>query len=183
MEESWQLIALLGAVIVVFSAIQSKKQHNQAPSDLIREMEDAFTQFSSDISEDNERVVQHVDQTKSRLEDELHALKEQMHDLVKENERLSTELSELKHAHAITAERIEQRPVNQADTALSAEPSVQLDSQPDPDSIAVRYETLLDMHRQGKSIEHIAKSQGINKGEVQLIITLAAQEEQERAQK
>lgn len=46
-----------------------------------------------------------------------------------------------------------------------------------PTTIRGRYPELLDMHDNGRSIEHIAKATGKNKGEVQLILQLARREE------
>jgi DNA-binding NarL/FixJ family response regulator len=43
--------------------------------------------------------------------------------------------------------------------------------------IQVRYSELFQLYGQGKSIEVISKKLGMNKGEVQLIIQLAKQEE------
>lgn len=50
-----------------------------------------------------------------------------------------------------------------------------------PPSIRERYASLLAMHNKGKSIEQIAKSAGMNKGEVQLILQLAKREAEQLA--
>ena len=50
-----------------------------------------------------------------------------------------------------------------------------------PPSIRERYAALLAMHSKGKSIEQIAKSAGMNKGEVQLILQLAKREAEQLA--
>jgi hypothetical protein len=50
-----------------------------------------------------------------------------------------------------------------------------------PPSIRDRYAALLAMHSKGKSIEQIAKSAGMNKGEVQLILQLAKREAEQLA--
>ena len=50
-----------------------------------------------------------------------------------------------------------------------------------PLSIRERYAPLLAMHSKGKSIEQIAKSAGMNKGEVQLILKLAQREAEQLA--
>ena len=44
-------------------------------------------------------------------------------------------------------------------------------------SIKSRYAELFDLYEQGKSIDMIAKTTGLQRGEVQLIIQLAKQEE------
>jgi|HigsolmetaAR203D_1030402.scaffolds.fasta_scaffold04746_8 BMFP domain-containing protein YqiC len=46
-----------------------------------------------------------------------------------------------------------------------------------PNSISERYKSVLDLHHSGKSVEYIAKKTGMNKGEVQLVLTLAKREE------
>jgi len=49
-------------------------------------------------------------------------------------------------------------------------------------TVRARYKELFDLHDSGKSIEYIAKKLGKNKGEVQLIIGLARQEEPQHGQ-
>ncbi|WP_042160514.1 DUF6115 domain-containing protein [Paenibacillus gorillae] len=65
------------------------------------------------------------------------------------------------------------RLVQEADPAPAAVPA--------PTTIQSRYAELLELYSQGKSIELIAKKLGMNKGEVQLILQLAKQEEGARA--
>ncbi|MDF2815210.1 MAG: hypothetical protein K0Q81_1410, partial [Paenibacillus sp.] len=48
-------------------------------------------------------------------------------------------------------------------------------------NIRYRYTELFALEKQGKSIDHIAKKLGMNKGEVMLIIQLAKQEDRTRA--
>ncbi|MBB6690839.1 hypothetical protein H7B90_05420 [Cohnella xylanilytica] len=48
-------------------------------------------------------------------------------------------------------------------------------------SIRGRYAELLDLHERGRSVEQIAKTLGLNKGEVQLILQLARREVEPRA--
>jgi hypothetical protein len=48
-------------------------------------------------------------------------------------------------------------------------------------NIRYRYMELFALEKQGKSIDHIAKKLGMNKGEVMLIIQLAKQEDRTRA--
>ena len=50
-----------------------------------------------------------------------------------------------------------------------------------PTSIRSRYAELLDLHERGRSVEQIAKTLGLNKGEVQLILQLARREVEPRA--
>jgi hypothetical protein len=47
--------------------------------------------------------------------------------------------------------------------------------------VRARYAELFQLHEQNKSVEHIAKKLNMNKGEVQLILQLAKQEEQAHA--
>ena len=59
------------------------------------------------------------------------------------------------------------------------EPSISPETEPSTPTSTIRgrYAELLDMHEKGKSVEQIAKATGMNKGEVQLILQLARQEE------
>jgi DNA-binding NarL/FixJ family response regulator len=46
-----------------------------------------------------------------------------------------------------------------------------------PMNIRERYKEVFDLQRQGKSMDYIAKKMSMNKGELQLILQLAKQEE------
>lgn len=46
-----------------------------------------------------------------------------------------------------------------------------------PESIRDRYQELFTLHKQGKSVDYIAKQSGIQRGEVQLILQLAERED------
>lgn len=54
---------------------------------------------------------------------------------------------------------------------------VTTEAEPRPISIRERYKELLSLHEHGRSVEQIAKSLGLNKGEVQLVLQLARREE------
>ena len=62
-------------------------------------------------------------------------------------------------------------------SAEAAAASSEADHAPPVHSIKSRYAELFDLYEQGKSIDMIAKSTGLQRGEVQLIIQLAKQEE------
>ncbi|MBW5444546.1 hypothetical protein GE107_00510 [Cohnella sp. CFH 77786] len=66
-------------------------------------------------------------------------------------------------------------------TEDSADAGPSLDAADRSASIRVRYAELLALHERGRSVEQIAKSAGMNKGEVQLILQLARREEEQLA--
>ncbi|TLS49822.1 hypothetical protein FE782_22720 [Paenibacillus antri] len=87
---------------------------------------------------------------------------------------------------SVTHAAAESRPTP-VDAAAPRDPDLEDKPVPEPasrfaDTVKSRYKELFDLHDSGKSIEHIAKKLGKNKGEVQLIIGLAKQEEPQHGQ-
>nr|WP_309121393.1 hypothetical protein [Paenibacillus sp.] len=90
---------------------------------------------------------------------------------------------------SVTHVAAETRPssVESAAATFPVEPGLKDKPAPEPasrfaDTVKSRYKEVFDLHDSGKSIEHIAKKLGKNKGEVQLIIGLAKQEEPQHGQ-
>lgn len=71
-------------------------------------------------------------------------------------------------------------PAEAAAAAAAGEPEAS-EAADAPTSIRSRYADLLDLHERGRSVEQIAKTLGLNKGEVQLILQLARREVEPRA--
>ncbi|CAM3358265.1 DUF6115 domain-containing protein [Marinicrinis lubricantis] len=191
--EAWQLIAILGAVIVLFSWMQPKRNDMGPNGGWLKEMETTLEQFSMELEAGNEKVMEQVAQMKQQYEDQIHTLRgkvemmEQQLNAVQQSVRL--EMKEMLHEQQLKLEDWKSRqstvvPVRDKDAdAPKAVPSESGSSKEDESSIATRYKDLLELYEQGKSLEHISKKFGIHKGEAQLIVTLAREEKLNRVQK
>ncbi|WP_337098882.1 DUF6115 domain-containing protein [Paenibacillus sp. YIM B09110] len=193
MESYWQYIVLVGAVVIVLAfMLPRQKRQAEQPSQSIQNMETALEQFMENMEKDNQELVSLV--AKSQQEAKKDAELKDMR--IAELERKSSTLEQQLHLATLQAASI----VNQGTRLdpLSTE-SVQHDaiqpasimSQPKLDeeetqaeepihakrSIQARYAELFQLYEQGKSIETISRKLGMNKGEVQLIMQLAKQED------
>jgi len=147
----------------------------------VRNMEIALEQFMENMETDNQQLVQLV--TASREEARAHM--ESKDQKIVELEAKLAEMEQLLHrqeTHKAELHKVEQHLVKAAPPIAA---SVIHEEQPQPaapsSAIHTRYANLLEQYEQGKSIEAIAKKMGMNKGEVQLILQLAKQEEAARA--
>lgn len=178
MDHPLLLISILGLVIVLFSMLQSKKEKSKhSQHGLLDEMKDTFEQFSVDIEADNERLVQHIEQFKRQSDEQIRAVQSKLNQLEEQYKELQGHYLKLLESRSSVLEE-HSMPKQQSASSSTDPATVPEDS---PFAITERYEALLKMYEQGKSIEYISKSLGMNKGEVQLIITLARQEEKGRA--
>lgn len=189
--QPWQYIALLGAVIAVTAVIlpknkNSSKLANHDVNKQIEQMELSFEQFMDNMEKDHDELVKMLssslqtmkeeDRLKSdqiaRLEKKCAELEEHISSLSHENVALNTKVSFLSSASTLS---------NNVEVAASDE-MIESEAAPiiDENSIYYRYAELFDMYNSGKSVETIAKKLGKNKGEVQLILQLAKQEESAR---
>lgn len=189
--QPWQYIALLGAVIAVTAVIlpKNKNSSNHANHDVnkqIEQMELSFEQFMDNMEKEHDDLVKMLssslqnmkeeDRLKSdqiaRLEKKCADLEEHISSLSHENVALNTKVSMLSTSSTVTASTHVESPVT--DESEATEATI------DENSIHYRYIELFDMYQSGKSVEAIAKKLGKNKGEVQLILQLAKQEESAR---
>lgn len=145
------------------------------------ELEEAMDQFISEIEADNKELLNTVAQMKKEHDQRLAKLTGQVEELEKRVREQDSEfkrfaLSKLEQQHSV-AEHVPTfiaEPVKQLDSEVQEEP---LDSSKGTANIRDRYDELFRLHDEGKSVEAIAKKLGMNKGEVNLILQLAKQEE------
>lgn len=188
MNEPWVIIALLGAVIFLYAFIQFKGQKARAAQHSpVSDMEEAFEQFAHDIEDDNRKVMEHVASLKASYEQKITILTERIdqHNLFfsQRVEQLEQQIKVMEQLiQDSKQERQELLQTNKAprlDEVIEVIPEQVIDEN---DSIRDRYQSIFEMYHDGKSIEYIAKRLGMNKGEVQLVLTLSQQEEAIRAQ-
>lgn len=163
--ESWHIIVLLGVTIIVYATVFLKK--TEAVPSFVNEMDETLEQFAAELEEENKQVIQHILKLRQHYEED--------------TSRLTRRVEELEQKLF----KLEQSTVNASNpnpVLVLKKPEEDL-PQPLPSSIKSRYEEIFNYHEQGKSVDWICKKTGMPKGEVQLIMKLARQEEKSRAEK
>ncbi|MNC31036.1 hypothetical protein D3C75_793400 [compost metagenome] len=140
--------------------------------------------FLAELEEDNKKLLDTIAHMKENHNQSLHKMTERMERLEQEFQQ---ERQDWKRLVLMTAESAGQAPARAAVPAPS-QPQPQPEPAPAPAEppkpaagIRGRYEEVLRMHDDGKSVDYIARKCGLNKGEVNLIIQLALQEEEASA--
>ncbi len=172
---------MLGAAALVYAVMLPRRQADKMSSEqMVKEVESTLEQYMADIEEENDTLVELVGQMKKDNSAKHLAMEEQMREM--QQRLLQVEQQSAQQGARITD-------AESHVTALTENQSVGVDptdflevEQSDEVSEAVnsikhRYSELFELHNQGKSIDIIGKSVGIQRGEVQLILQLAKQEE------
>lgn len=187
MNEPYIYVVLIGLCILVFSSLfaKPKKSASPEPPQMMQEVEATMEGFLAELEEDNKKLLDTIAQLKESHNHSLQKLSDRMERLEKE---FQEERQDWKRLALLKAEAA--APVSVRDTAAAPEPeslpvpsAVQEEPAPPPPGIRGRYEELMRMHDDGKSVEYIARKCGLNKGEVNLIIQLALQEEEASAKR
>ncbi|MFC4103539.1 hypothetical protein [Paenibacillus xanthanilyticus] len=188
MNQPWLYIVLLGGVIIVIGMMMPRKtrEPDSQGEASVHGMEAALEQFMENMEEENRQMVELI--AKSRKEAQANA--KSYDERIKQLEMRCAELE-----HQLSKQTLSAAPVpypyitdklTYAEHAAlhqtpppAAEPIVEPEpAEPEEDtSIRGRYPELFDLYQSGKSVETISKKLGMNKGEVQLILQLAKQEE------
>lgn len=183
MEPYFRYILLLGAVVIVSALMIPRKKPDATNShDSVQNMENALELFMENMEKENESLVLLVKKAQEETKSDAELKERRLVELERKCEQLADQLQQtMSHTasfqsqtapaaslHTYTMNQ-ESRPVQEVeDTVSESLPS---------NTIQSRYSELFDLYNQGKSIEMIAKKLSMNKGEVQLIIGLAKQEE------
>ena len=178
--DSWIYIALLGIGAVLYALMLPKRREETINSEqVIKEMESTLEQYVGEVQLENEQLLDLVSSMKQEQAAKQTAQQEQLTEmrqrlLTLEQQQSSTEarMSSLETSWA----SMKVAEVS-ADTLTSSESAPTIAVHPPINSIKRRYTELFDMYEAGRSIDMIAKSVGMQRGEVQLIIQLAKQEE------
>jgi hypothetical protein len=189
--DPWVYIVLVGAVAIVYAlrlpAKASKEDSDEKKS--LKETEAALELYMADIEHENTELLQLVGSIKAQsqsnktaLQEEIGTLREQVTELSKSLLLLDARLTAeekglLQLAATFSREPSAAQSAENASAAPTAEAEIQPARQKPVSSIKLRYPRLFELHEQGKSIDSIAKTAGLQRGEVQLILQLAHQEE------
>jgi hypothetical protein len=198
--QPWHYIVLLGAVLLVFAFLKPSSRQPAKPATTIKEIEDTMEQFTAELEEENRQLIQLVSEMKHDHEKHSAKLQGRLEVLERQNIDVSKQLDRLLQAEANQRNKGPAAPAIVADPAAAklaaavaasssaptnplteAPPVEKQEMKPDGMNIRNRYTELFQLEKQGKSIDHIAKKLGMNKGEVMLIIQLAKQEDHARA--
>ncbi|MGM1045259.1 MAG: hypothetical protein ACQEXX_03860 [Bacillota bacterium] len=177
--DSWIYIVLLGIGAVLYALMLPKRREETVKSEqVVKEMESTLEQYMGEVQLENEQLLDLVGQMKQEQTAKQTAQQEQLnemrHRLLAVEQQLASTEGRLRSAETLLASV----PVNiSATQAAEAVEAADKASQPHINSIKSRYTELFDMYEAGRSIDMIAKSAGMQRGEVQLIIQLAKQEE------
>ncbi|OXM84696.1 DUF6115 domain-containing protein [Paenibacillus rigui] len=195
MDQPWVYIVLFGLVFIVYAKIMPKssaEKGQQSPS--IHEIEQTMDHFASELEEQNRVLLQQLAGMKQDYELQASKLDARVEKLEAEQGTLQQEYMKLNVAY----EELEQKSLRQTDltsapqfvngtnlqNAIDTNEASLEEQQPEPSSVSMkgRYTELFALYEQGKSTESIAKKLNMTKGEVNLIIQLAKQEEKLHAQ-
>lgn len=191
--QPWLYIVILGACIIGYAYMRPKDVVSKRTA-VVNDIEIALDQFAEELEEGNKELMISVSGLKRELEAEINKLNGRLSVLEKHNS-LSINASDIRAEHSnVTAfhqpaertiEKLKTRRVikkheESVDEAIETS-IIEPEGKSLGNDIKNRYGAIFELHSQGKSIEYIAKKTGMNKGEIQLIIQLARQEEQFRA--
>ncbi|KQO04394.1 hypothetical protein [Paenibacillus sp. Leaf72] len=173
---NWQYIVLLGAVVVVFGLLLPRRKQ-PAAAQAVNNMEVSLEQFMENMEQDNRELTALIVQSQEEARAKAQRSEERLAELERKYSAME-QLFEQQKASAVSVQAAQVMPVK-VDVPITPAPAA-LQEEPAPSvkqSIQERYADLFALHQQGKSIEAIAKKMNMNKGEVQLILQLAKQEE------
>ncbi|GGN90325.1 hypothetical protein [Saccharibacillus kuerlensis] len=192
MNDAWLYVVLLGAAAVLYAFLipknKSGKQSASGSDSVVREVEQTLEQYMVEMEKENDDLVNLLVQIRQETGAKQLALQEQLAEMrsrLSEMERTSgkhevriEQLSSVEQAipevrtSQETAKRLKNELIEIAVEQEQLEPEVEPE-----DSVRSRYSQLFEMHDQGKSIDAIAKTTGMQRGEIQLILRLAKRED------
>lgn len=184
--QGWSYIALLGAVIIVFSFMLPRQTKaiaaRQSTRDELEQMELSLGQFMENMEQQHDELVQVVSTSMNQLKEDNRQKGDVITQLEKKCAMLEEQMATLSHAYVALETKLQfvgQAPEKSYQSASAGPESATEESskRTNPNSIHARYADIFELYNAGKSIEFIAKKLGKTKGEVQLIMQLAKQEE------
>lgn len=153
-----------------------------------KDIESALELYMADVERENEQLIELVTQLKQQAEDNQTAYQRQMQNMQARLEELERRSLQLDARVAAGENGLLQlamtigsapgsRPTEIAfPEGQEAAPAAEEPAETKP-SIKQRYPELFELHEQGKSVDAISRACGLQRGEVQLILQLAKQEE------
>ncbi|WP_340003837.1 hypothetical protein MHH52_17775 [Paenibacillus sp. FSL K6-0276] len=189
--QPWVYIVLVGVAAILYALLlPARVKEGKAEQQSLKETEAALELYMADIERENEELVQLVSSIKQQSQTNHNVMQGQISEL-------QSQLTELQQSALLLEARVTDEEKSLRELAVSVEKgsyvkdmsigdptdgteksSIQPEMKAKPiSSIKLRYPRLFELHEQGKSIDSIAKTAGLQRGEVQLILQLAKQEE------
>lgn len=187
--QPWVYIVLLGVFAIAYALmLPARTQQKQAEMQSLKDTEAALELYMTDMERENEELIKLVSGIKQQAVANQEALQEQITALetLFAEQQLRTAQLESRVDNAETGllqQAFTYKEISSEGKELESKEQLTLESvvpepQPKPvSSIKLRYPKLFELDEQGKSIDTIAKTAGLQRGEVQLILQLAKQEE------
>lgn len=195
----WFVIVMLGFVIAGYAWMMPKTSASRGNEGFVSE--EAYTQLLEDLEAENRELVDAVakfkedqDETVNRLSRRIVDMERQMKNwteqamqapavvLAKSPAPEASEPSSSPAGYESEPEyRLAKSSTANNDVANDEPPVVEQSMEITPTTLRDRYSELFALHDKGRSVEQIARTMGLNKGEVQLILQLARREEQHHA--
>ncbi|WP_458119150.1 hypothetical protein [Paenibacillus sp. Z6-24] len=201
----WVYIVLLGAIAVVYGIMLPRKNNakvsDPAVSATVEKVEDTLEHYMTEIEKENEEIIDLVSQIKQESTAKQLALQEQVSEmrqrLIELEQKASAapvqpvyqQIPVVPVPMEVPAASVDMRGFNQQGEALRQSAARMMEEQSGAatvtnveetpsEKIQDRYPELFKLHESGKSVDTIAKTVGLQRGEVLLILQLAKQEEQ-----
>ncbi len=192
----WIYIVLIGAVAIVYGFLLPKARNVAATAQsmaTVDKVEDTLEHYMAEIEKENEEIIDLVSKIKQESTAKQLALQEQLTEMRQRLIQLEQKRDPVIMPSAVPPVATMQNPAytqtqgtgTQGDALRESaarmaqqysEPVVE--EQPDTtERIQDRYQELFALYENGKSIDTIAKTVGLQRGEVQLILQLAKQED------
>lgn len=178
MGSSWIYIVLLGVGALLYALMLPKRREETPNSEkIVGEMETTLEQYMGEIQLENEQLLDLVGQMKQEQTAKQAVQQEQLNEIHKRVLLVEQQLSSTDSRLGMIENSISIGNKDELAHKEIASTESEKVSQPPINTIKRRYAALFEMYEAGKSIDMIAKSTGMQRGEVQLIIQLARQEE------
>lgn len=180
--QPWVYIVLLGVFAIAYALkLPTRTKEANKEKHSLKETEAALELYVADIERENEEMIKLIGGIKQQSVANQSALQEQLNEL-------KAQLSEQQQKSAYIEARVAAGETGMLQMAYKNEGKLEKppiiheeilpEVKPEPiNSIKTRYPNLFELNEQGKSIDAIAKLSGLQRGEVQLILQLAKQEE------
>jgi len=186
--QPWVYIVLLGVCAIAYGLkLPTHSRGGSTEKRSLKETEAALELYVADIERENEEMVKLVSGIKQQSQVSHSALQEQLNEL---KVQLAEQQQKSAHIEARVAagetgmlqlafsHKKEGAEIKDKGNEMLPNPIPPVKPEPEPvNSIKMRYPKLFELNEQGKSIDAIAKLSGLQRGEVQLILQLAKQEE------
>ncbi|WP_322903955.1 hypothetical protein [Paenibacillus campi] len=194
---SWVYIVLVGAVAIVLGMLLPKKRavkpQETALSSTVEKVEDTLEHYMTEIEKENEEIIDLVSKIKQESTAKQIALQEQVSEMRQRLMELEQRAVTVPQPIIVEKPAVETVTIPVTETIiigrqgeallesavrLQQEQAAELEQDAAKERIENRYPELFQLHRNGKSVDAIARALSLHRGEVLLILQLAKQEEQ-----